>query len=106
MLYSNLDRLNSFFLRYPETFEWIPPKAGPVAFPALRLPTRIGDFCLDLVDKKGVMLLPADVYDFPGNNFRIGFGRRDMPESLDQLEAYLGQQSPEWNSGPELEKRP
>jgi aspartate/methionine/tyrosine aminotransferase len=85
----NLSILDAFFGRHHGLFEWFRPKAGSIAFPSLCLGGGISDFCLDLVDKKGVMLLPADVYDFPGNHFRLGFGRRNMPDALDRLEDYL-----------------
>ena len=85
----NLSLLDSFFDRHADVFEWLRPEAGTVAFPALRLPQKIADFCAGLVEKKGTMLLPADVYDFPGNHFRVGFGRRSLPQALDKLEEYL-----------------
>jgi hypothetical protein len=40
------------------------------------------------VDKEGVLLLPGDVYDFPGNHFRLGLGRTNMPEALARLERF------------------
>lgn len=85
----NLSLLDSFFDRHADAFEWLRPEAGTVAFPALRLSMRVVDFCAGLVEKKGTMLLPADVYDFPGNHFRVGFGRRSLPPALDRLEEYL-----------------
>jgi hypothetical protein len=33
--------------------------------------------------------MPASVYDYPGNHFRVGFGRKNMPEALDKLEEFL-----------------
>ena len=50
---------------------------------------KIADFCADLVEKKGVMLLPAGQYDFVGNNFRIGFGRKNLPEALEKMIDYI-----------------
>jgi len=35
------------------------------------------------------MLLPASVYDFDSNNFRIGFARKNMPEALNKMDEYL-----------------
>jgi hypothetical protein len=29
------------------------------------------------------------VYDYPGDYFRVGFGRKNMPEALGVLESYL-----------------
>jgi len=86
---NNLDVLNDFFARYSSLFEWVKPEAGTTAFPALKTSKTVSDFCSDLVEKKGVMLLPATVYDYAGNNFRIGFGRKNMPEALQKLEEYL-----------------
>jgi aspartate/methionine/tyrosine aminotransferase len=42
-----------------------------------------------LVKGAGVLLLPGSVYDHPGNHFRIGFGRKNMPQALERLETYL-----------------
>jgi len=33
--------------------------------------------------------MPSRIYDFPGNYFRIGFGRKNMPEALVRFEAFL-----------------
>lgn len=86
---SNLALLDRFFEKYPDVFEWPKPKAGSIAFPALVLPKKVSDFCLDLVNKKEVMLLPAEIFDYEGNDFRVGFGRKNMPEALAKLEEYL-----------------
>jgi hypothetical protein len=42
-----------------------------------------------LIQKKGVLLLPSTAYAFGNKNFRLGFGRRNMPEALKKLEEYL-----------------
>ena len=88
---TNLARLDDFFARHENIFEWISPKAGPVAFPKLHEPLDANDFCRDLVEKKGVMLLPPKVYDFQANHFRIGFARQNLPEALEKLDEYLDQ---------------
>lgn len=85
----NLKILDEFFANHSKLFDWSRPKAGPIGFPKLKAEVDIADFCLDLVEKKGVMLLPSKVYDFESNNFRIGFARKNMPEALMKLEEYL-----------------
>jgi aspartate/methionine/tyrosine aminotransferase len=85
----NLNILDNFFKKYSSLFSWVRPKAGTIAFPKFLGSQKISEFCLDLVEKKGVMLLPSDVYDFMGNNFRIGFGRKNMLKSLAKLEEYI-----------------
>ena len=85
----NLRILDKFFTGHAELFDWHRPKAGPIGFPTLKTKVDIADFSLDLVEKKGVMLLPSKVYDFEGNYFRIGFARKNMAEALEKLEEYL-----------------
>jgi aspartate/methionine/tyrosine aminotransferase len=87
----NLDTLDSFFARYPDVFNWQRPVACSIAFPCLKLDTPIDTFCEDLAQRKGVMLLPGTVYEPDLQNFRIGFGRANLPACLDHLDAYLRQ---------------
>jgi len=37
----------------------------------------------------GVLLLPGTLYGHPGNHFRIGFARRNMPAAFLKLEEFL-----------------
>lgn len=86
---SNIDLLDRFFSKYSRWFAWKKPMAGTTAFPKLLASVPINDFVEDLIAREGVMLLPGTVYDIPGNYFRLGFGRRDLPEALKRLERYL-----------------
>ncbi len=85
---SNLVLLESFFSRYKELFSWNIPKAGPIAFPGFKN-GNVAEFCSDLVDKAGVLLVPGTMYGPSYNNFRIGFGRANMKTALAKLEEYL-----------------
>lgn len=85
----NITILDDFFAKHTKLFDWYRPKAGPIGFPTLKANIDIADFCLNLVEKKGVMLIHSKVYDFKGNYFRIGFARKNMPEALAKLEEYL-----------------
>lgn len=84
----NLDLLDRFFAAHPELFFWHRPKAGSIAFPSL-LRHQVDEFCAELVRKKGVLLLPGTLYGPGFNSFRIGFGRRNLPEALKRLEQYF-----------------
>ena len=85
----NLARLDTFFEQYASTFRWRRPLAGSVGFAELLTPQPIMEFCQQLVEEQGVMLLPSDVYGYESNCFRIGFGRINMPAALARLEIYL-----------------
>lgn len=87
----NLALLNDFFARYPAVFDWQPPRAGSIAFPRLKLAQPVADFCAELVRQQGVLLAPANQFDFGGNHFRVGFGRKNMPDALQRLAAFLQQ---------------
>lgn len=49
----------------------------------------VKDFCQMAVDKKGVLLLPADIYGMEGQYFRMGYGRKGVPEALEKFEEFL-----------------
>lgn len=84
----NLGLLNGFFEMHRRLFRWIPPKAGPIGFPALKLDQDVEQFCLDLLQKQGVLLLPSTKVDFGSKHFRIGFGRRNVAEAVERLARY------------------
>lgn len=85
----NLGLLDGFFERHAHLFKWIKPKAGSIAFPRMAVNKSVTSFCLDLLKDKGVLLMPSANYDFGDRHFRIGFGRKSMPEALNKLEEYL-----------------
>jgi aspartate/methionine/tyrosine aminotransferase len=84
----NLELLDSFFESYAHRFEWVRPKAGPIAFPRL-VGEDVDQFCHQLVNWAGILLLPGTLYDHPGNHFRLGFARKNMPEALELFQQYI-----------------
>jgi aspartate/methionine/tyrosine aminotransferase len=85
---ANLALLDGFFARRAARFTWVRPAAGPVGFPHL-IGEDIAAFSDRLVKQAGVLLLPGTIFDDEGNHFRLGFGRRNLPEALEKLENYL-----------------
>ncbi len=86
---ANLNLAEVFFKKYSHLFINNRPAAGPIAFHKLITEGTVRDFCTDLIKKKGVLLLPGDVYEVEGNYFRMGYGRRNFSEALARLEEYL-----------------
>jgi aspartate/methionine/tyrosine aminotransferase len=84
----NLPLLDAFFGRWEGMFEWVRPRGGSVGFPRLSADVPIEHFAEALVRETGVLLLPGTVFGDTTNRFRIGFGRTNMPEALERLEAY------------------
>jgi aspartate/methionine/tyrosine aminotransferase len=84
----NLSIVDSFLARHTDLFSWVRPHAGSMAFPKL-LHGDIEDFCDRLVKKAGVLLLPGTMYDDTGNHFRLGLGRKNLPEAIARFEEFL-----------------
>lgn len=89
LLRENMKELDSFFQRQCKLVSWVRPQAGTVAVVELLLPFPIDSFAEELVEQTGVLIMPASVFDLAGNYFRIGFGRKNLPEVLDRFEKYL-----------------
>ena len=86
---ANLERLDEFFIDWADRFAWVRPRGGSIGFPRLTVPgVRIDDWAAALVEAEGVLLVPGSVFGHPGNHFRVGFGRTDLPDALGRLEAY------------------
>jgi len=86
---ANLVVLDRLFADRPDVLRWVRPRAGSVGFPRLLGDVPIDRFAADLVEAAGVLLLPGSRFGHPGNHFRIGFGRVDLPLAVARLEGYL-----------------
>jgi len=86
---ANLELLDAFFEDWADRFTWVRPRGGSIGYPRLTVPgVRIDDWAAELVEAEGVLILPGSQFGQPGNHFRLGFGRTDLPEALARLEAF------------------
>jgi aspartate/methionine/tyrosine aminotransferase len=86
---NNLLLLDAFFENFSKHITWVRPKAGSIAFPRLLIEKDVEEFCLELLKKEGVLLMPSTKFDYGSSHFRIGFGRKNFPECLKHFKAYL-----------------
>jgi aspartate/methionine/tyrosine aminotransferase len=80
----NLERARTFFSGRGHQIDFIPPKAGSVAFPRL----HSGDAAAlseALATRRGTLLMPGTVFGAGPDHFRLGLGRRDLPAALSAL---------------------
>jgi aspartate/methionine/tyrosine aminotransferase len=86
---ANVALLDAFFARHADRFDWVRPRAGSVCFPRLREGTA-ESFAEALVREKETLIVPGVHFgaEYP-EHFRLGLGRRNMPEALARLEAFL-----------------
>jgi aspartate/methionine/tyrosine aminotransferase len=85
----NLAVIDDLFTRRADLFAWVRPQAGSMAFPRY-LGGDVETFCDALVKKAGVLLLPGSVYDDARDHFRLGLGRKNLPQAVRRLEEFLG----------------
>lgn len=86
---ANIEICDRFFSNYADLFNWTAPKGGSTAFPSLKQAVDVEEFCLNLVERKGVLLLPSTYFDYGKQNFRIGLGRKNLSECIEKLDEYL-----------------
>ena len=91
---TNAEKLEVFFNEFPDLFEWQRSDGGCVGFPRYKGPGSTNQFCEDLVNKTGVLLLPPRIYHSellktPQDRFRIGFGRKNIEKGLAAFHDYL-----------------
>ena len=85
---NNLNIMDEFFSRHTDLFSWVRPRAGSMAFPRY-LAGDVESFCDKVVREAGVLLLPGSMYDDADNHFRLGLGRKNLPQAVSRLEGYL-----------------
>ena len=85
---SNLALVEDFMTRHHDRFDWVRPCAGSVCFPRFA-GGDVDRFAAELVEREGVLLLPASQFGYSGDHFRLGYGRADIPQALERLEAFV-----------------
>lgn len=85
----NLRVLDAFLDRRAELFEWQRPRAATVGLVRYHGDEGTAAWCDRVVRECGVLLLPSAELEFGDSHFRVGFGRRDMPICVSQLERFL-----------------
>ena len=91
LIQSNLAAAHDFFYTFSRYVNWYRPQGGSIAFPEWIGPKSLDQACLELVNDYGVMVVPGHYFNYPGSHFRVGLGRRNFPEALGRVEAYLQQ---------------
>lgn len=95
LVVSNNALVEAFAGEHPDLFDYRAPDGGCVAFPRYLGDDGVETFCRRAIEENGVMLLPSSIYasalaEVPTDRFRIGIGRRGLPEALEALGRHLG----------------
>ncbi|WP_109850957.1 aminotransferase class I/II-fold pyridoxal phosphate-dependent enzyme [Aquimarina sp. AU58] len=84
----NIALLDHFFIKYSDLFSWDKPNSGPIGFVKINFDEDDMVFSERVIKKKNILLLPGEIYDYKGF-FRVGFGRKNMPETLEKFEEFI-----------------
>lgn len=86
----NLDLLADWVGRHDEFVEWARPQGGVTAFLRLRTEPDVEAFCHQLMEKRGVLLIPGSCFHYP-EHVRLGFGgpTAELHEALSRLSSFL-----------------
>ncbi|MDB4224355.1 aminotransferase class I/II-fold pyridoxal phosphate-dependent enzyme [Granulosicoccus sp.] len=90
----NLPKWDAFFSRYADLFEWKRPDGSCTAFPKYTGQDGVERFTQKLINESGVLLLPGSLYqsalgNTTADHFRLGYGRKNLDEGLDVLDAHM-----------------
>jgi aspartate/methionine/tyrosine aminotransferase len=89
IIQENLESAGRFFHQHARLFNWLAPAAGSVAFPEWLGPGSADQFCQEVLEQQGVMIVPGSLFDHPGNHFRLGLGRKNLSEGLERVATHL-----------------
>ena len=85
----NTEIAGQFFARHRAHFHMRQPDAGTICLVELNSDSDVSAFSDGALREAGLMILPAPVMQFDGNYFRLGLGRRGLPEALEALDAFV-----------------
>lgn len=85
---ASLIQLEQLVTDHQDHLEWVPPRAGTTAYPRLRHGSA-ADLAQWLAQQHSIFVAPSSVIPTPGEHLRIGLGRSDIVDGLEQLDRAL-----------------
>jgi aspartate/methionine/tyrosine aminotransferase len=95
---TNCDLIEEFVKEHADICSWVKPTAGTTAFVRFQRggrPVQDGEFCLEILEKAGVLVMPGSTCFGDGQDFegymRFGYvcSTEVLKEALEKLGAYL-----------------
>jgi aspartate/methionine/tyrosine aminotransferase len=86
---SNIQIFTHFCERNANFVEFLKPNSGSTAFVWLNIKGSTLAYADHLVETTGIMLLPAETFEYGTKHVRIGFGRANFEEILSVWEKYI-----------------
>ena len=86
---NNISLFEKFAKEHSIFGNFIPPQAGSTSFVQLNIEQSSLDFSNQLVEEKGIMTVPAEMFEHKGKYIRVGFGRENFGQILEVFDEYL-----------------
>lgn len=83
---ANVAAVENLVARYPQHVRWVAPLGGSIAFVQWLAPEPLEQFCERALQERGVMIVPGEIFDYARPYFRVGLGRKNLPEVLQVVE--------------------
>ena len=99
IIQENLQLIDQFMNQYSDFFEWVRPTASAVGFVRFKGPLS-SDELGELLAKDGISVKPTYAFTDDANEyndyFRIGFGEKVMPTSIQALARFVEKNKSNW----------
>jgi aspartate/methionine/tyrosine aminotransferase len=89
LIRENIRIVRKLFRSHDNLLTWIEPQGSSVAFPLLNKNIPVDEFCKKLLEQESVLLLPASVFNYPGNHFRLGLGRKNFKAAIEKFSSFI-----------------
>ncbi len=89
IIHKNLAIVEAFCACHAAQIQWLRPQAGSTAFPRWLGAASLDALCQRALDEQGLLIVPGSLFDLPGNHFRVGLGRRNLPQVLEHFDELL-----------------
>lgn len=87
----NAALLEGFVKKYAELFAYVPPKGATMAYVKLLNGQSAMEFCMEILEYTGVLLVPSSVLEDSDEYLRVGLCRESFPECVRIIDTYLSE---------------
>lgn len=86
---NNAKLLDKLVGRHPDIFGYVPPKGATMAYVKLLNGQSAFEFCMEVLENTGVLIVPSSVLENSDNYLRVGLCRESFPQCVKLVNDYL-----------------
>ena len=86
---NNAKLLDRFIKKHLDIFSCVMPKGATMAYVKLNNGQSAMNFCMEILEHTGVLIVPSSVLEDSDEYLRIGLGRKSFPECIRLVDDYL-----------------